>query len=154
MEFSFEDADVRRYLGKILERSKQVKGAADRYVALISVKIFQDVMQHFDDEIGSSGSWPDWSDSYKEQLKKIGRGGNRMLQFSGRMRQNFTPQKYRKNAQGILWYNNAKADGFPYAWAHNEGGGRLPQREFMWASDKAVDQIAVQTLDFIVEENV
>jgi hypothetical protein len=49
----------------------------------------------------------------------------------------------------IIWYNEEKTSkGFPYAEAHNEGGGKLPQRQFMWISDRALDDMIDGLLRF------
>jgi phage gpG-like protein len=155
MEVSFDDREARAFMAGILERAKKIKGAADKYVAMLSAIVFKDVMDHFENERGEKGAWPKWSKAYTEHMKKIGRGGNKMLQFNGRLRQNFTPQKYQKKSDGILWFNNAKTrGGFPYAYGHNEGEGKLPKRDFMWASEKAVEKMAEQTLTFMVEEKL
>lgn len=154
IEVTFDDKETRRFMAAVLAKTKEIKGASDRYVALLSATVFRDIMEHFEREEGPDGKWQKWSDSYKKYLAKINRSGNKILQFDGRLRQNFTPQKVKKSSQGILWYNNAQVKGFPYAAAHNEGGGKLPKRTFMWASEQAVEKMAEQTLSFIVEEKV
>jgi hypothetical protein len=106
-------------------------------------------MDHFKKEEGPDGKWKPWSDAYKQAMEKAGYGGNKILQFSGRLRQNFKPSSYRKDAKGILWFNDAQTKGaFPYAAFHDE------TREFMWASPKAIDQICEQTLAFMMEEGI
>jgi phage gpG-like protein len=122
---------------------------------VISIFVYKDVMDHFDKEKGPEGSWQEWSDIYAAHMRKIGRGNNKKLQFSGKLRQTFTPGSYRSNSDGIVFYNNAKTKGgFPYAAAHNDGGsksGRPPQREFMWLSDKGLKGIIGSIEDWLKE---
>lgn len=153
-----DDKDLQRFLKTLKTKSKNVSDLARKYATLLSAIIFQDVTDHFNKEQGPDGKWESWSDSYKEKLKKAGRSGNKILQYSGKMRQQFKPSDFRNQSNGILWYNNAKTkSGYPYAWAHDNGdtgAWDLPQREFMWASDKAQDKIAEQTLAFILDEKL
>ena len=155
IEATFENKEVVKFIKEVETRLKYIKGVQKRYVGLLSAIVFRDVQEHFQDEEGPEGKWPDWSDSYFQYLKDIGRGGNQMLAFSGNLRQNFRPTKFRNSSEGPLWFNNAQTkDGFPYAFAHNEGGGKLPKREFMWLSDRALYDISEQTLQFMLEEGV
>lgn len=48
------------------------------------------------------------------KMKELGKGGNKILQDSGRLRNSFKPQNYRSVSEGILWFNNAQTkSGFP-----------------------------------------
>jgi phage gpG-like protein len=108
---------------------------------IIAATVFQDIMDHFDKEKGPDGKWEAWSTSYENHLKKIGRSGNKKLQFNGRLRQAFTPESYRTAPNTVIFFNNAQTkSGYAYAKGHDEGGsvkGRPPQRKFMWLSKKA-----------------
>jgi len=152
----FDDKQVRDFIKLVSKNIDEIKGRVPKYVGLLSALVFKDVMDHFQKEAGPEGSWKDWSDIYAAHMVKIGRGGNKLLQYYGRTRNSFMPTNYRKHSQGIMWFNNAQTSkGFPYAQAHNEGGrtsGRPPQREFMWLSDKAMDDISEQTLAFLVSD--
>lgn len=155
MEFTYDDKEVRAFLKNMDSRLKDVKDGKSKYVGLLSAIVFKDVIDHFEKEEGPDGTWKPWSKIYKQHMEDIGRGGNKILQFNGQLRQNFKPTDSRNSSDGIVWFNNAKTkSGFAYAEAHDEGGGSLPQREFMWASEKAVDEMADQTLAFILDEGV
>lgn len=151
----FEDKEVRKFLTNITKKLDDINGKKSKYVGLLSGIIFKDVISHFQDEKGPKGKWQKWSPTYQEYMESIGRGGNQILQWSGRMRQNFKPTDVKTTREGILWFNDAKTKtGFPYAAAHDNGEGKLPQREFMYLSDKGTDQVSVQTLQFLLDEGV
>lgn len=151
----FKSKEVSDFLRNMNSRVKDVKGGKRKYATLLSAIVYQDVMDHFKKEEGPDSHWKKWSQKYDEFMQRIGKTGNLILQDSGRLRQTFTPKNFRNVSAGILWFNDAKTSGsFPYAAAHDEGGGKLPQREFMWLSDLAMDKIAEETLQFIAEEGV
>ncbi len=151
-EVSFDDEKIQRFLAGINKNINSVKGNKRQYLGLLSAIVYKDVMEHFQNEEGPQGSWAPWSDAYKKRLEQIGRSGNKILQFNGRLRQNFLPTNYKSTEKGISWFNNAKTkSGFPYAAAHDEGEGNLKKREFMFLSDKAMDGIIEQTLGFILD---
>ena len=110
-------------------------------------------MDHFKQEQGTGRvPWVKWSKSHRKAMERIGKGGNKILQDTGRLRGSFLPTQRRMSAEGILWFNPAKTKkGFPYAAAHQEGGEKLPARPFMWISDKTLDNIGAQTLKFLEE---
>lgn len=152
---TFEDKDVANFLKSMQKRLAAVKGSEKKFVGLLSAIVYRDVISHFEKEQGSQGPWESWSTSYFNFLEKIGRANNQKLQFTGRLRQNFKPGNYRSTKEGPLWFNDAKTkSGFPYAFAHDEGGPRLPKRDFMWLSDDAVEDISKQTLQFMLDEGV
>jgi len=154
-EVIFEDKDIQNFLKNIDRRLKDVGDGKRKYLGILGAIVFRDVMEHFEKEEGPDGKWKPWSDVYKKHMQRTGKSGNKILQFNGRLRQNFKPTNVKSSSEGISWFNNAKTStGFPYAAAHDEGGGSLPQREFMWASEKAVNDMADQTLAFILEEGV
>jgi len=164
-EATFKDKEwkkVREALGKKLKSLNTVKKSKEKKTlsAIISIPVFKDIIRHFEKEAGPKGKWKSWSTSYSDHMKKIGKGGNKILQDSGRLRQSFLKTKSNKNVsgsrsvkKGILYFNNAKtAGGFAYAAAHNKGGKRLPQRKFMWLSTKALRNISKVTLAWINED--
>lgn len=150
----FEGAEVREFLKGMDSRLKEVKGAERRYVGLLSAIVYEDVIRHFEKETGSGGPWAKWSQSYKEKMEKDGKGGNKILQDTGRLRNSFVPKNNRKTSAGILWFNNAQVNSFPYAAAHDQGGSRLPKRDFMWLSSEALEKVSAQTLQFMIDEGV
>lgn len=155
IDATFEDKEVADFLKTMDKRLKAVKGSEKKFVGLLSAIVFRDVQSHFDKEEGSDGPWGSWSVSYFDHLEKIGRQNNKILQFSGNLRQNFKPGNYKGTKDGPMWFNDAQTkEGFPYAFAHDTGGGKLPKRDFMWLSDDAVEDISKQTLQFMLDEGV
>jgi phage gpG-like protein len=151
-EIYFESEQWDQILSRLKKKYQQIENRKE-FGGIISSAVFENVMDHFDKEVGSSGPWPSWSKSYEDHLKKIGRSGNKKLQFSGKLRQSFTPKNWRAKPEGILFYNNAKVkgSGFPYAAAHDEGGKQLPQREFMWLSAVGIKKLVDLTLKWLDE---
>lgn len=155
IEASFDDKELAGFFKNLGSRLAKVKGADSKYMGLLSALVYEDVMDHFRSEQGSSGPWAKWSKSYQKQMEKAGRSGNKILQWSGKLRQNFKPSNWRKTGDAFLWYNDAQTkSGFPYAWLHDEGGPNHPKRDFMWLSPRAIEKIAKQTLNFILDEGV
>lgn len=151
----FDDKEVRSFINELIGKTKTVKSFGREYIGLLSAIVYADVINHFQQEQGSEGPWAKWSQGYREQMKKKGRSGNKILQDTGRLRQNFSPSKNRKTSSGILWFNNAKSkDGRPYAAEHDQGFGRIPKRDFMWLSDGALEKITYQTLQFLIDKGV
>jgi len=148
----FDSEKAKAFFRQIYENVEEISEANRAYVDSISVFVFQDVLDHFKQERGSSGKWKKWSDLYKERMVRTGKGGNKILQDSGRLRQSFTPRSYRAKSYGIQWFNPAKTKGgFPYAAGHNEGGDVLPKRDFMWLSTKALQRISQLTAAYMTK---
>lgn len=154
-EIEFRDERIRQLLKDLSNGSKEVKEHRDRYAAVIAATIIKDVAEHFEQERGPESKWEAWSDIYDRHMKRIGKGGNKLLQDTGRLRQSFLPKNYRRASGGLLWFNNAKTNGnFPYAAAHDDGGPKLPARPFMWLSQDAMDSLADKTLRYILKEGL
>ena len=138
--------------GDILVGTSKVRR---EFSGITSVIVYRDIIDHFKKESGPDGKWKKWSDSYEDHLKKIGRSSNKILQFSGRLRQSVAPQNLRNTNEGVLFFNNAKTKkGFSYAEAHDDGmDNRPPQRKFMWISDKSMNEIVKQTTSWLAEGN-
>ena len=175
----FDDKQVQEFLAEMAKKLRYVKDGSKEYAGLLSATVFQDIMEHFSREEGSTGPWQNWSKSYMDAIaglyyyRRIGgktvkistegmknppkppRKPGKKLQATGRLRNSFKPRNYRSTSAGILWYNNAVTkDGFPYAFAHNEGGDKLPKRDFMWLSDPAMEKISLETLFFMLEKGI
>lgn len=173
----YKNKEVQRFLEGMIRNLKNVKNKDRKFISnILSIHVFKDVIDHFEKESGPKGKWQKWSKSYKDQLagkiyfrtlngNKIPFEGqdpkrttkpDRILQDSGNLRQNFKPINWRPDRKGIAWFNNAKTkSGFPYAYAHdNYTAPRtiLPQRQFMWLSEKALTNMGKDTLSYIVEE--
>lgn len=151
-EVAIQDEKAQAALQKLMDRVKEVGDGGRKIAGAFSAIIFRDIMSHFERGEGPDAKpWEKWSDVYQKHMEKIGKSGNRILQDTGHLRQAFLPTNYRKVGEGILWFNPAKTKGgFPYAYAHNEGGPKLPARTFMWTSDDASEKLAQVTLDFVL----
>jgi len=155
-EASFDDKEVKKFFKNLDKKLSEVKDGKKKYVGLLSAIVYGDVMDHFEQEKGEKGAWPAWSSIYAEHMKRRGDANGKILQRSpARLKQNFKPESYKIKSKGFNWFNDAKTkSNFPYAWGHNEGDGKLPQRDFMWLSDKAMEKASVQTLQFMLEEGI
>lgn len=150
-EIEFDDEELRKFIESVISKTKNLEKQKE-IVGAISAIVFRDVMQHFADEQGPNGKWKAWSKIYADHMKQIGRGGNKLLQWSGRLRQTFQPTKYKIQPHAVTWFNNAKTKaGFPYAFAHDTGEG-VPERSFMWLSNQSMETITKIVLDKILEE--
>lgn len=134
-----------KILADLRKKSEQIDKRSAAFAGILSANVYQDINDHFDKQMGPTGPWRGWSEAYAKHARA--RGQVKILQDTGRLRQAFKPTSYRASMDGITWFNDATTrDGFPYAYAHNEGGPILPRREFMWISDRAMlkieDQIA------------
>lgn len=145
-EAEFDADEMSRVLADLSKRLSMMTrglGGDMKLLSLFSAVVYRDVITHFREEEGPDGPWAAWSEAYDARMRARGRGGNKILQDSGHLRQAFQPSSVRSAKEGLVWFNNATTRaGFPYAFAHDEGGGQLPQREFMWLSDAAMDKIA------------
>lgn len=167
-EFDFKKLD--RYLDKA---EKDIKKRA-KLGKILSLPVYGDIIDHFSKEVGPNGKWPAWSKSYLDAIQgkvafryingqvvplnpskykiKPPRKNGKKLQATGRLRQSITPKSWRNVSDGYLFYNNAQVrSGFPYAKAHDEGGPKLPQRKFMWLSNKGMDNVRTVALGWMKE---
>lgn len=148
----FEGKEVDEFLKKLKAKAKPNATLMKELGGVISATVFQDIMDHFNQEEGPDGAWTEWSKSYIEYMQRIGKGGNKILQDSGRLRGGFLPGNYKPETGGILFFNRAQTKtGFPYAAAHDAGGPKLPQRKFMWISDGALENVAERTLAWVLD---
>lgn len=183
LKATFNDEKVVDFIYNMQKRLKNVENGERKYVGLISALVYRDIDTHFKEQKGSKGPWKQWSPSYAETVngkafyRRIGnrtirfdaddvkaRGGTMpppprkpgdILQASGKLKNNFLPTRVKSSSRNITWFNNAQTkSGFPYAAAHDNGGDRLPKRDFMWLSDKALEEISVQTLQFMIDEGI
>lgn len=145
----FDDTEVRAFLKQLDTRLAKVAGAKKEYYGLLSSIVYRDVNRHFEQEMGSKGKWKKWSNSYADYMDSIGRGGNKILQWNGKMRQNFKPTNVRSQKAGVQWFNDAQTkSGFPYAGFHDQ------ERDFMYLSPNALEDISKQTLAFLLDKGI
>lgn len=148
---ALQDEKAQKFLAKAMKKVADAKDGGRAFGMALSAVVFQDIIDHFENEEGPDGPWEPWSKIYADAMSRRGKGGNKILQDTGRLRQTFLPTSYRKVGEGILWFNNARTgSGFPYAAAHDEGGDQLPARTFMWTSEDASERIAEVTLNYVL----
>jgi len=139
-QFQF-DAEPWQKILKEIEK-KWDKVTARKFGDIIAPTVFGDIMDHFSKEDGPDGRWKGWSATYAKHMETIGKGGNKILQDSGKLRMSFQPSDWKGQSDGILFVNKAHTkSGFPYAAAHDEGGPKLPQRRFMWLSPRGMNKM-------------
>jgi len=164
---TFQSKKVQRFLKQLQKNNKDFDKREKHIWGIISSIGFADVIDHFQKERGPGGKWKAWSQSYKDAIngkvafRRIGgrtvplkpggkfkldppRKPGKKLQDTGRLRNSLmTVRTAGRAKKGIILFNAAKVKGgFPYAKAHNEGDGKLPQREYMWLSLKGMNKIA------------
>lgn len=143
----FPETDAaNKWLLRLEKKTREVKDGAKKFAQVLSPVVYRDVIDHFTQESGPRGPWKAWSDAYAEHMKRIGKGGNKILQDTGRLRQAFTPSTFRTVSEGVLWYNPVS-----YARRHDEGDGRAPARPFMYLGAPAKEDISQITLAYILE---
>ena len=146
---NFEGKLAKDFFAGIQKNILKVTGYDTDFGKALGAVVYKDVIDHFEFEQGEKGPWKWWSDVYADHMARVGKGGNKILQDSGRLRNNFKPGNFRRQPEGLEWFNDAKTKGgFPYAYAHDEGGPKLPKRDFMWASARLMDNVSRITLAF------
>ena len=140
----FDERKVKAFYSKLAKNAEEIEQRKKVFWGALTALSFRDVIKHFERQKGPEGKWKKWSDLYATHMGRIGKGGNKILQDSGRMRQNlFQANETTRIKKGQLLYNPAQTkSGFGYAKAHNEGSKKLPKREFMWLTDKAVTNMS------------
>lgn len=147
LDMSEWEAFIASVKGKLKDGSKLLEAA-------FGVFGFQDIDKHFRDEQGPAGPWErrkpltdamyDLISAGKRQAPKgIAAGafssGNKLLQLTGALRKSILPANIRrKSNDSIAIFSNIKS----YSGIHDRGGGRIPQREFMWLSASAQEKMA------------
>ena len=116
IEFDKAQVDaIKENFRKIQDRIKHGKPFFQRS----AIRMHRGVMQHFSDEMGSTGAWAPLQKERK-------RGGSKVLQDTGILRASVRFQGEDDNAR-------VHTD-LVYAARHNDGHGATPRREFMWMS--------------------
>lgn len=152
VEVEFDSEAVISFVDKVSINLASIKDRDNAFARMVSPIIFRDVIKHFEQEAGPTGSWVQWSKSYQKAIDKgYSRKPGKKLQDTGKLRNAFNMGSFRKGVEGYEWYNPAQTKtGFPYAAAHDEGGPTLPQRKFMWLSQPALDQVMQITFAFLM----
>jgi len=145
-----KDERIQRYIKKLQKNFKDKRLIAN----MAGPIVFKDIISHFIGQKGPKSRWKKWSSEYAKVAKK--RGQRMILQNTGRLRMGFLPGAWKKRtiikSKSILWFNAMKVKGFPYAWAHDTGAGRLPKRSYMWLSNKGGELISKAVLKQIIKK--
>lgn len=151
IEAQLDSKEFDKFLFAIKTRFEN-KGQAYKTLASIAyARVYKDVIDHFRAEEGPDGPWAAWSKAYAAHMERIGKGGNKILQNTGRLRQSFNVAS-KQSSEGVTFSNPARtSSGFPYGQAHDEGGKKLPQRKFMWISDDAMEDISQSFLSWALD---
>jgi len=142
----FKDKKLREFIKRIDKKTKEYRNRKKNFITAISAMVFRDIIDHYEKEQGPKSKWKAWSAAYRRQMAKRGKGGNKILQDTGFLRQNVRAANVRKVSEGILWFNPAKTkSGFGYAKHHDK------TRPFMWLSKAALKNIGRITLKKVLE---
>ena len=169
-----KDKQIKKFLTELSNNIKDVEGGANAYVIRVGPIALSSVQRHFEQEQGPKGKWDDWSESYKDFINGIvhfRKINGRVVPLSGKdpnlkkkpgniLRNNGRLINSTNIAVGVrgkkgeipILVNAAKVKGgFPYAAHHDTGKSswRGNSRPFMWLDDKAQENVAEETLDFI-----
>ena len=125
---------------------KKMKNAYPKLRSAVMVFGFKDIIDHFSKEEGENGRWKPRKASTQRSYSRKGKAGNKLLQDTGALRGSLIHGQTEKvGANNVLMFTQV-----PYAGRHNYGKG-MPKREFMWLSDKALDNIAKMFLDETID---
>lgn len=129
--------------------------------SIAAVVSYKDVQDHFKKEAGPSGGWKAWSEPYKKfrqgvSARKASASGKKraakqgkspaglakILHLEGNLQQSFITSSGQlagsdKGENVAVLINPVK-----YAHRHDQGTKGMPQRQFMWLSNNAMDLIA------------
>lgn len=135
-EVSFDDKEWQEMIREI---EKNVKDPKPVLRAAFGTRGFRDIIQHFENEESPEGNWI--------PSKRAMREHGKTLQDTGRLRGGFSPGNIKdKGRDAIVFFNPV-----PYSAQHDEGTETIPQREFMWLSDEAQEDMLKIILDLVVK---
>ncbi len=138
--------DSKEWQSMIRTIEKKVKDPRPMLKAAFNTRGFKDIISHFTNETGPDGGWVPHAPATAKR-----RGPNaKLLQDTGNLRRNFTPSNIKnKDRNSILFFNPT-----PYGGIHDRGSKErnVPQREFMWLSDEAQEDMLKIILDLVVKE--
>lgn len=159
MEFSLEFKGWPEWQQQMRLIGARAKDFNKVMVAGLNIFGFRDIAQHFRDEKGPDGMWPERSEwTQMEYLRRnktnsVYDPGNKLLQLTGRLRQSLI-RGGNSGARGIGKNVVAISSNVEYSGKHDEGEGRIPQRKFMWLSDGAIESMNKLILDFLTDGKI
>lgn len=144
----FDDEQIRNFVTKLQKKVESAKNGAKIFQDILNATVIQDVTKHFKDQQGEEGPWKPWSENYAKFMARIGKSGNNILQDTGRLRQGITPG--RAGSEFVEWVNQVN-----YAATHNYGDEtrNIPERDFMWLSEEAMEAVSEKTIAFLLSDD-
>ena len=156
VEIKLNDKPWRDKLAQVGNRPRMM-----RFLKVLAQLVaFKEVIQHFKQQKGPEGSWPQRSESTERRYREIYEGkrvpppgyqrgmfkpGGALLVLSGQLSRAFSLSNIRGDQDSVTIFNPTE-----YAAQHDEGGdplglgraGNVPQRKFMWISQSGVGLMA------------
>lgn len=175
IQFNYEAWD--KLLSGVRAKWKKVENRKE-FGGIIAATVFQNIMKHFEEEMGPDGPWEKWSKSYMQSIaglvafrrvqgrtiaitddkflskNKPPRKPGKKLQASGRLRNSFKPRSWRAENVGIVFFNKAQTkDGFPYAAHHDKGPSAAngKPRTFMFLDKEGMENLADRVAKWLME---
>lgn len=135
-----------------LNNAQNVARDFSKYLlAGVNIFGFQDVMDHFSKESGPSGAWPKRKATTDRAYDILGgkySSSNKLLQLTGGLRKELMPGSHnvtRRDRLSVEMYSTKV-----YSHRHDMGTEGMPQREFLWLSDKAKGLMLTLIMDKMV----
>lgn len=148
-ELKLESREWDEFLNKT---SLRLKDMSQYLIAGANIFGFADIARHFENETGPGGTWPKRKDSTNKAYDIMGApysSSNKVLQLTGRLKGSLLPSAgnvRRVDRLSVELYSDVE-----YAHRHDMGTAGMPQREFMWLSDKAQGLMLDLVMDKLVE---
>ena len=117
---------------------------------LIAVKAYKEVIDHFDSEMGTDGKWPTWRRKQSDgtyryySSRPTKRGGNKLLQDTGMLRNSLRFKGFEKEAQV---YDGSKNG---YGKYHQFGTKNMPKRDFLWVTTENEEEYAKMIEKYVI----
>ena len=114
---------------------------------VIGAKGFKDVIDHFEKEQGSKRKWVKWNRKTSDGRRRFfssrpyGKGGNKLLQDTGRLRASISFKGMRNSAKVFTKTG--------YGKFHQFGTNKMVKRDFLWIAPKVRRDMAIVYVRFI-----
>lgn len=110
---------------------------------VIKAKMYKEIIRHFEEEEGPDGKWERWQFRGRRiNYRPYGRGGNKMLQDTGRLRNSFMwdllPDEIRVFTE------------VEYASYHQFGTSKMVARPFLWFEERSYEEWAEYIVEYLL----
>lgn len=148
---------LKSFQKKIKDKANKIKNQRKKLFSRLAVLGFIDIQDHFKQEEGPTGKWRNLQPATIENRRqgKNANFGFKILQDTGSLRNSLMPnigsKIVRSNSVFTSIGGSQKGVVNSYASAHNFGDKKrnIPQRGFMWISEKAKEAMIEQVRKFI-----